>query len=210
MSDRPLSSPFHPSHYPPPWPFVPFANPCPPVLLQERILAHLLPKTLYVHGPYSLLHTLVGVPRTIRRHGPTCVLWSTSINSVWSELSYEVALPTKPSAVCADPPGRSPFVPLSGGNTWRRQSFHGMCHTCVHEQPMIQVHLLKWSERWPYEMMEQAGCNVSPATEKPGGIKYEMPVPPDTNKEFDLGTYHLAQTAVRLQTRAFVFIFVYV
>ncbi|KAI5984212.1 hypothetical protein EDD15DRAFT_2521732 [Pisolithus albus] len=47
---------------------------------------------------------------------------------------------------------------------------------------MVQVHLLKWSERWPYEMMEQAGCNVSPATEKPSGIKYEMPVPPDTNE----------------------------
>lgn len=55
MPDRPLSSPFHPSHYPPPWPFIPFANPYPPVLLQERIPMHLLPETLYVHDPYSLL-----------------------------------------------------------------------------------------------------------------------------------------------------------
>lgn len=57
MPDRPLSSPFHPSHYPPPWPFIPFANPYPPVLLQERIPMHLLPETLYVHDPYSLLNT---------------------------------------------------------------------------------------------------------------------------------------------------------
>ncbi|KAI6012992.1 hypothetical protein EDC04DRAFT_2760391 [Pisolithus marmoratus] len=56
MLDRPLSSPFHHSYYPPPWPFIPFANPYPPVLLQERIPMHLLPKTLYVHDPYSILH----------------------------------------------------------------------------------------------------------------------------------------------------------
>ncbi|KAI6028018.1 hypothetical protein BKA83DRAFT_4049123, partial [Pisolithus microcarpus] len=60
-----------------------------------------------------------------------------------------------------------------------------MYHTCVHEQLMIQVHLLKRSRRW-HEMMQQAGCKVSPATEKPGGIEYEMPVPPDTNEEFDM------------------------
>ncbi|KIJ61098.1 hypothetical protein HYDPIDRAFT_31609 [Hydnomerulius pinastri MD-312] len=51
----PVSSPFHPSHYPPPWPFIPFANPQPPVLLQKRIPLHLLPQTLYVHDPYNLL-----------------------------------------------------------------------------------------------------------------------------------------------------------
>ncbi|KAI6007492.1 hypothetical protein EDC04DRAFT_2582786 [Pisolithus marmoratus] len=56
MFDRPLSSLFYHSHYPPPWPFIPFANPYPPVLLQQRIPMHLLPKTLYVHDPYSLLH----------------------------------------------------------------------------------------------------------------------------------------------------------
>ncbi|KAG6335968.1 hypothetical protein ID866_3121 [Astraeus odoratus] len=55
MSDRPLSSPFHPSHYSPPWPFIPFENLYPPVLLQKRILLHLLPETLFVHDPYDLL-----------------------------------------------------------------------------------------------------------------------------------------------------------
>ena len=53
MSDRPLSSPFHPSHYPPPWPLIPFS--CPKTLLQKRIPLHLLPERLYVHDPYDLL-----------------------------------------------------------------------------------------------------------------------------------------------------------
>ena len=53
MSDRPLSSPFHPSHYSPPWPFIPFS--CPKTLLQKRIPLHLLPETLYIHDPYDLL-----------------------------------------------------------------------------------------------------------------------------------------------------------
>ncbi|KIM53991.1 hypothetical protein SCLCIDRAFT_1222418 [Scleroderma citrinum Foug A] len=53
MLDRPLSSPFHPSHYPQPWPFIPFS--CPKTLLQKRIPLHLLPETLYVHDPYDLL-----------------------------------------------------------------------------------------------------------------------------------------------------------
>ena len=55
MQDRPVSSPFHPSHYPAPWPFIPFANPDPPILLQKRLPFHLLPETLYVHDPYDLL-----------------------------------------------------------------------------------------------------------------------------------------------------------
>ncbi|KAH7885038.1 hypothetical protein F5I97DRAFT_1881947 [Phlebopus sp. FC_14] len=55
LAESSLSSPFHPSHYPSPWPFIPFANPQPPVLLQKRIPLHLLPQTLYVHDPYKLL-----------------------------------------------------------------------------------------------------------------------------------------------------------
>ncbi|KIM53988.1 hypothetical protein SCLCIDRAFT_1222410 [Scleroderma citrinum Foug A] len=64
MSDRPLSSPFHPSHYPPPWPFIPFTTP--QTLLQKRIPLHLLPETLYVHDPYDLL----SVPDSIRQYSP--------------------------------------------------------------------------------------------------------------------------------------------
>jgi len=55
MQDRPVFSPFHPSHYPAPWPFIPFADPDPPILLQKRLPPHLLPETLYVHDPYNLL-----------------------------------------------------------------------------------------------------------------------------------------------------------
>ena len=55
MSDWPPSSPFHPSHYPEPWPFIPFSNPELSTLLQKRIPLHLLPQTLYVHDPYDLL-----------------------------------------------------------------------------------------------------------------------------------------------------------
>ncbi|KAF9219164.1 hypothetical protein BS17DRAFT_789925 [Gyrodon lividus] len=50
----PVTSPFHPSHYPPPWPLIPFKNPQPPVL-QERIPLHLLPHTLRVHDPFNVL-----------------------------------------------------------------------------------------------------------------------------------------------------------
>ncbi|KAL4061993.1 hypothetical protein J3A83DRAFT_4066727, partial [Scleroderma citrinum] len=52
---EPLSSPFHPSHYPEPWPFFPFSNPKLSTLLQKRIPPHVLPETLYVHDPYDLL-----------------------------------------------------------------------------------------------------------------------------------------------------------
>ena len=55
MQDRPISSPFHPSHYPEPWPFIPFANPN-TVPLQKQLPHHLLPETLYIHDPYDLLH----------------------------------------------------------------------------------------------------------------------------------------------------------
>ncbi|KAL4061995.1 hypothetical protein J3A83DRAFT_4114299, partial [Scleroderma citrinum] len=55
MSDRPLSSPFHPSYYPEPWPFIPLSNLQLSTLLQKRIPLHLLPETLYVHDPYDLL-----------------------------------------------------------------------------------------------------------------------------------------------------------
>ncbi|KAF8557556.1 hypothetical protein OG21DRAFT_277328 [Imleria badia] len=50
----PVTSPFHPSHYPKPWPFVPFSK-TPSILLQERIPLYLLPQTLYVHDPFCLL-----------------------------------------------------------------------------------------------------------------------------------------------------------
>ncbi|KAH0832327.1 hypothetical protein J3R83DRAFT_13340 [Lanmaoa asiatica] len=50
----PVTSPFHPSHYPKPWPFIPFKGLL-SVLLQERIALCLLPKTLYVHDPFNLL-----------------------------------------------------------------------------------------------------------------------------------------------------------
>ncbi|KAF8419970.1 hypothetical protein L210DRAFT_3655060 [Boletus edulis BED1] len=51
----PVTSPFHPSHYPKPWPFTPFENILKPILLQERIPLYLLPQTLYVHDPFWLL-----------------------------------------------------------------------------------------------------------------------------------------------------------
>ncbi|KIK82200.1 hypothetical protein PAXRUDRAFT_725815 [Paxillus rubicundulus Ve08.2h10] len=50
-----ITSPFHPSHYPPPWPFIPFTVPGVPMPLQERIPFHLLPRTLYVHDPFNVL-----------------------------------------------------------------------------------------------------------------------------------------------------------
>ncbi|KAF8557553.1 hypothetical protein OG21DRAFT_1494727 [Imleria badia] len=50
----PVTSPFHPSHYPKPWSFVPFSNPL-SILLQERVSLYLLPQTLYVHDPFCLL-----------------------------------------------------------------------------------------------------------------------------------------------------------
>ena len=50
----PVTSPFHPSHYPKPWPLVPFDNPL-SILLQERVPLYLLPQTLYVHDPFCLL-----------------------------------------------------------------------------------------------------------------------------------------------------------
>lgn len=50
----PVTSPFHPSHYPKPWPFIPFENSL-PILLQERIPLYMLPQTLYVHDPFNLL-----------------------------------------------------------------------------------------------------------------------------------------------------------
>ncbi|KAG6379323.1 hypothetical protein JVT61DRAFT_11782 [Boletus reticuloceps] len=50
----PVTSPFHPSHYPTSWPLIPFENSL-PSLLQERIPLYLLPETLYVHDPFCLL-----------------------------------------------------------------------------------------------------------------------------------------------------------
>ncbi|KAF8133336.1 hypothetical protein EV363DRAFT_1325980 [Boletus edulis] len=51
----PVTSPFHPSHYPKPLPLTPFGNVLKPILLQERIPLYLLPQTLYVHDPFWLL-----------------------------------------------------------------------------------------------------------------------------------------------------------
>ena len=53
--DIPVESPFHPSHYPSPWPLVPFEGPCSPFTLQRGMPIHLLPKKLHVHDPWSLL-----------------------------------------------------------------------------------------------------------------------------------------------------------
>ena len=50
----PVTSPFHRSHYPEPWPLTPFEHPF-SVVLQERIPLYLLPQTLYVHDPFNLL-----------------------------------------------------------------------------------------------------------------------------------------------------------
>ncbi|KAI6101863.1 hypothetical protein F5141DRAFT_273012 [Pisolithus sp. B1] len=242
MFDRPLSSPFHPSYYPPPWPFIPFANPYPPVLLQERIPVHLLPKTLYVHDPYSLLP--VDPDRDTDNDEtpwinmrPRVYLYKLSLESstlkaieesrkaaeesekkkkrildvyrflpteeerARGEPAYEVALPTKPSApTCVEEAHLylSPVGKLGKGNhsmvykaEWElpRELFMEpkLCHTCVQEALMMQVYMLKWSGRWR-EMMQEAGCKVPPATGDEGGIKdtkYEMPVPPDTDEEFD-------------------------
>jgi hypothetical protein len=55
-SDIPVESPFHPSHYPSPWPLVPFETPYSPFALQRGIPIHLLPKKLYVHDPWELVH----------------------------------------------------------------------------------------------------------------------------------------------------------
>ncbi|KAI6101879.1 hypothetical protein F5141DRAFT_1008706 [Pisolithus sp. B1] len=205
MFDRPLSSPFNPSHYPAPWPFIPFANPSPPVLLQERIPVHLLPQTLYVHDPYSLLHVDLG-RNTNNNKMPwinmrpkvylyTLGLGSSSLKAVeesWKaaeeserkkkrtldvyrfppteeerpqgEPAYEVALPTKPSALtCVEEAHLylSPAGKLGEGNhsivyraEWElpRELFvePRLCHSCVYERLMG-----------------------------------EMPVPPDADEEFD-------------------------
>ncbi|KAG1788551.1 uncharacterized protein HD556DRAFT_1245010 [Suillus plorans] len=48
-----IDSPFHPDHYPSPYPFVPFTHEAPK--LQQRIPLHLLPKKLHVHDPWNTL-----------------------------------------------------------------------------------------------------------------------------------------------------------
>ncbi|KAG6379393.1 hypothetical protein JVT61DRAFT_11858 [Boletus reticuloceps] len=55
-SEIAVESPFHPSHYPYPWPLVPFEGTCSPFPLQRGIPIHLLPKKLYVHDPWKLVH----------------------------------------------------------------------------------------------------------------------------------------------------------
>ncbi|KAI6124329.1 hypothetical protein EDD17DRAFT_1486068 [Pisolithus thermaeus] len=242
MFDRPLSSPFHPSHYPPPWPFIPFANPYPHVLLQERIPLHLLPKTLYVHDPYSLLpakpdrdtdndetpwvnmrprvylYKLILEPSTLKaieesrkaaeeserkkkRVLDVFRFLPTEEERARGEPAYEVALPTKPSApTCVEEAHLylSPTGKLGKGNhsmvykaEWElpRELFAEpkLCHTCVRVHPMMEVYQLKRSGRWR-EMMQEAGCKVPLAAEDEGvtnDTEYEMPVPPDTDEEFD-------------------------
>lgn len=56
-SDILAESPFHPSHYPSPWPLAPFETPYSPFTLQRGIPIHLLPKKLYVHDPWELVYT---------------------------------------------------------------------------------------------------------------------------------------------------------
>jgi len=55
-SDIPVESPFHPSHYPSPWPLAPFESPCSPFALQRGIPIYLLPKKLHVHDPWKLVN----------------------------------------------------------------------------------------------------------------------------------------------------------
>lgn len=54
MQEMPnINSPFHPDHYPSPYPFIPFTHETP--VLQQRIPLHLLPQKLYVHDPWDKL-----------------------------------------------------------------------------------------------------------------------------------------------------------
>ncbi|KAG2034700.1 hypothetical protein BDR03DRAFT_585054 [Suillus americanus] len=49
-----IDSPFHPDHYPSPYPFIPCTHDEIPIL-QQRIPLHLLPQKLYVHDPWNKL-----------------------------------------------------------------------------------------------------------------------------------------------------------
>ncbi|KIK40554.1 hypothetical protein CY34DRAFT_87100 [Suillus luteus UH-Slu-Lm8-n1] len=49
-----IDSPFHPDHYPSPYPFIPCSHTETPIL-QQRIPLHLLPQKLYVHDPWNKL-----------------------------------------------------------------------------------------------------------------------------------------------------------
>lgn len=54
--DIPVESPFHSSHYPSTWPLIPFESSYSPFVLRRGISIHLLPKKLYVHDPWKLIH----------------------------------------------------------------------------------------------------------------------------------------------------------
>lgn len=49
-----IDSPFHPDHYPSPYPFIPCSHNETPIL-QQRIPLHLLPQKLHVHDPWNKL-----------------------------------------------------------------------------------------------------------------------------------------------------------
>jgi hypothetical protein len=50
-----IDSPFHPVHYPSPWPFIPCTYDDPPPMLEQRIPLHLLPQKIHVHDPWNRL-----------------------------------------------------------------------------------------------------------------------------------------------------------
>ncbi|KAG2130865.1 hypothetical protein DEU56DRAFT_740426 [Suillus clintonianus] len=54
-----IDSPFHPVHYPSPYPFIPCTHDGPPIL-QQRVPLHLLPQKLHVHDPWNKLTVLKG------------------------------------------------------------------------------------------------------------------------------------------------------
>ncbi|KAG8214908.1 hypothetical protein J3R82DRAFT_10093 [Butyriboletus roseoflavus] len=55
-SEIPVESPFHPTHYPSPWPLVSFESPYSPFALQRGIPTHTLPKKLHIHDPWNLVN----------------------------------------------------------------------------------------------------------------------------------------------------------
>ena len=87
-SDVHLESPFHPTHYPPPWPLAPFESTCSPLPLQRAIPIHLLPQKLYVHDPWNLLNADSVDPDTRRKEKEET--WSSKTDHI---RTYTLSLP---------------------------------------------------------------------------------------------------------------------
>ena len=73
-----MESPFHPSHYPSPWPLIPFESTCSPFALQQQIPINLLPKKLCVHDPWNLLNAHIVDPDTSEKDKS----WSSKIDHI--------------------------------------------------------------------------------------------------------------------------------